>query len=415
MKNKALYISILVACFAFVAWLDYVTPRPLNWTVTYSKDDKIPYGSYILYEILPQIFQNATLTANNKTLYELLDEPKSDYKECAYLFINESFTPSEQETNTLFEMAKQGATFFIASDEVSGSFADTLHLEMDSNFSPWQVKLVGNDKAENDFVPLRLMNPQINSTYYYKRNAVSSSFFKQVNFPNENPYLDEKKIKILGTNGLGYTNFIYFPFGEGGFYLHSTPLVFTNYNLLEKENYQYVAHALSYLNQRQIIWDEYYKTGRKQSDSPMRFVLQNESLKYAWWTLLVTVALFIAFRSKRTQRIIPILKAPQNTTLAFTETVGMLYFQRRDDADLARKKVTYFLEFIRKHFYLNTSELNDEFVQNLANKSGYDHNKLKRLFGLVADTKQYEVLSETLLHEINRLIEEFYDFVELKR
>jgi hypothetical protein len=208
---------------------------------------------------------------------------------------------------------------------------------------------------------------------------------------------------------------LFVPYDKGGIYFHADPLVFTNYNLLDRNNHQYVANVLSYIDKRNIVWDEYYKVGRLDSKSPMRFVLQHESLKYAWWTLLIAVGLFILFRGKRLQRIIPTLQSPQNTTLAFTQTVGMLYFQRRDDADLAKKKVVYFYEFIRNQFHVNTSEITEDFVNHLAAKSGYDLIKLKRLFGLIGDIQKYDVLSSTLLQEINKHIEDFYDFVQLKK
>lgn len=412
MKNKALYIIILVLCFAFVAMLEYAVPKPINWKRTYSKEDKIPYGSYLLFELLPQIFTKATINTNYKTLYEVFEtDGEQDLGEFAYFFINESFSPTKSETATMLEMAEAGATFFIASNDFGGDFSDTLDLKTISYDFEWQK----NEEKNTDSVEIYLSNPKMpNQNFYFKKNAVAYSHFNSVNFENLLRHTAESKIKILGTNEQKKPNFIFFPYGSGGFYLHCNPLIFTNYNLLSNQNNQYISSAFSYINKRNIIWDEYYKVGRNESESPMRFVLQHESLKYAWWLLLVSVILFIAFRSKRTQRIIPILRPPQNTSLAFTETVGLLYFQRRDDADLAKKKVIYFFEFIRTHFYMNTSEINAEFVENLAAKSGYDHNKLKRLFGLIADIQKYQTLSETLLHEINKFIEEFYDFVQVK-
>ncbi len=415
-KNKTFYIVIILICFSVLVFIEYITPKPVNWQRTYSKDDKIPYGSYIVFELLSELFENQTIKPNYKTFYEVAqhdnigifeeDSNKISYEKyhTNFILFNENFTPDETETSTILDIAHKGGYFFIASQYFGGTFADTLGIET-SEYAAWK-----SDYSEKDEkVAISLANPIFAQKQYVFYEHMISFAFKSLEIKK---LIAKESIKILGKKG-NQVNFIYIPYGDGGFYLHTCPLIFTNYNMLSDNN-EYISTALSYLPTQNIIWDEYYKNGRKESQNQLRFILQHESLKYAWWVLLVSVGLFMFFKAKRTQRIMPIMKLPQNTTLDFTKTVGQLYFQRRDDTDLAKKKIVYFLEYIRTVFYLNTNQLDKEFIESLSAKSGYELNKTKRIFGLIADVQQYNTIEETQLLELSRYIDDFYAFGKIK-
>ncbi|RZK46142.1 MAG: hypothetical protein EOO59_19765, partial [Hymenobacter sp.] len=47
-------LGILVLFGSYVA-LEYYRPKPLNWSPTLSSKDKIPYGTYVVYDALPQV------------------------------------------------------------------------------------------------------------------------------------------------------------------------------------------------------------------------------------------------------------------------------------------------------------------------------------------------------------------------
>jgi len=91
--------------------------------------------------------------------------------------------------------------------------------------------------------------------------------------------------------------------------------------------------------------------------------------------------LFVLFEMKRRQRIIPVIAPLRNTTLDFVQTVGNVYFNQRDNKNIAIKKITYFLEFVRSNFFLSTSNMNDEFIEALSKKTAMkqqDKTKLGR-------------------------------------
>lgn len=52
---------------------------------------------------------------------------------------------------------------------------------------------------------------------------------------------------------------------------------------------------------------------------------------------------------------------PKNTTLEFVKTVGNLFYRTQNHKNIAHKKITYFLNYLRTHYRLDTSHFNEEF------------------------------------------------------
>jgi hypothetical protein len=136
--------------------------------------------------------------------------------------------------------------------------------------------------------------------------------------------------------------------------------------------------------------------------------LQDPALKNAYWVLIVLVLLFMFFEAKRRQRIIPVIAPPRNATLEFAKTVGHLYFHHGDHANLAEKKITYFLDYIRTHLRLPTSQIDDVFLNSVAERAGMPEADVRAVFATVSEVEGQKNLSEDALQRLNRQIEAFY-------
>ena len=117
-----------------------------------------------------------------------------------------------------------------------------------------------------------------------------------------------------------------------------------------KDNADYVANAFSYLGDKDVYWDNYKKSGLVVINSPMRFILNQESLRWAYYLGMIGLLIFVVFKAKREQRIIPVIKPLENSSIEFAKAVGGLYYEHRDFTDLIFKKINYFLEHIRSHY-----------------------------------------------------------------
>jgi hypothetical protein len=200
------------------------------------------------------------------------------------------------------------------------------------------------------------------------------------------------------------------PYGDGAFFVHAAPLCFSNYFMLTGRNDEYVSTALSYVPAgiREVFWDEYYKLGPEGSTNPLRFILNNRYLKWSFRIALIAMLLYVVFEMKRRQRVIPVIEPLKNTTLDFVQTVGNVYFNRRDNKNIADKKISYFLEFLRSKFFLNTSSLNEEFIELLSRKTGMAKQEAGELVNIIHSVQQNEQIGDSTLLQLNILIDGFY-------
>src|SRR5438045_9595527 len=108
------------------------------------------------------------------------------------------------------------------------------------------------------------------------------------------------------------------------------------------------------------------------------------------------------------QRIINEIQPNINNTVNFTETVGMLYLQKKNNKNISEKMITYFYEHIRNKYFLNMSQVNKDFINTLSAKSGVSIELTQKLFNTIDHVQAQENVSDPELLSLNELIQNFY-------
>ena len=141
---------------------------------------------------------------------------------------------------------------------------------------------------------------------------------------------------------------------------------------------------MSYLPQtvQEVIWDEYFRYDHTKDFSAWQYIFGGSpgtrGLAWGFSLLLLLFLLIYLFDSKRNQRPIPLIEPLRNTSLDFVRTIGRLYFQRRDNHNLATKMVTHFQDQVRTRYNLPVTALDEDFVARLSYKTGYQRESLVR-------------------------------------
>ncbi len=397
-KTLKIYIVFLVLIFVAIIAIDSKRPKPIDWTPTYSIKDKIPYGMYVFNKEISSLLKNQKIQKFNNTPYEFL-ESKYDYDTLVanykvkgtILNISGISTIDDESIKELCYFVSRGNAAFISSKTIPNSLLDTLKLKMDSeyNYSGTIKNWVANKK--------------LGTKKYQLTEGIGNNYFS--------------KIDTLTTTVLGYqtgdsarVNFIKVKYSNGAFYLHTQPVAFTNFHLLKKDHYEYAEKVLSYIPNGTVFWYTKDQNGAVISDSPMRYILSQPALKWAWYLFLIGMFLFMIFNAKRKQRIVPILKPLPNTTIDFTKTIGNLYYQEGDHDNIIDKKIIYFLEKIRNEYLIDTNHLDDDFVKKLHLKSGKSLVSIKNAIFLINNHRRspHNSIEEDLI-QINNAIEEVVD------
>ena len=113
------------------------------------------------------------------------------------------------------------------------------------------------------------------------------------------------------------------------------------------------------------------------------------------------------FESKRKQRIIPIIRPLENTSLEFVGTIGNLYYQRSDHKNIAEKKILFFFEHVRTRYLLSPKTAGDNFISLLAKKAGKGEEEVSKLFDTITRIQKQSAINENELVDLNKQIEKF--------
>ncbi len=394
MKRDQKYIIGLILITIILTIVRLAQPKPIDWSENYSSTSKIPFGAYILNDLLSISFEGEEIIVNNQPIFESeLDIDRSNW-----IFINSAFAIDEFETEILNEKVEAGDNVFISAREMAGPLADSLNIVISASFPFINPSSTSLDSLLSN--PVNFTNPAIKkeSNWAFPRTLTESYFIR----------LDTAHTTILGYSEDDQVNFIQVKRGEGSYFIHSNPFLFTNYFTRDVANYDYAFKALSYLPQRTTYWDEYYKAGRLNLASPLSYITSQRNLKWAWFIALFGMVAYLIINAKRAQRIIPVIRSPKNTSIEFATTIANLYLNNGTHKDIFEKKVLFLFEYIRSSLRVSTTDIDEQSLSDIANRSGIELEEISELFEEIEAYRQKEQLSDKELKLITERIDEFY-------
>lgn len=449
-----LYLLGIGLLFAGYVALEYNRPKPLDWSPTYANKDKIPYGTYVLFDQLPRLLGTDSVavvrrpaysqltgaapdeapkgpasatappgapdsTAAERTAAPVAPAPAAAYESAAlvadllplrperanYLFVNDEFSASKPDARALLGFAARGNDVFIAAENFGhfrGSLSEALGFHIDDAAAGQPPKTAAQGPPRADSVTLRFTNPALAGARYRLPGPASARLVL------DSAQGRRPRGRTLATDAQGRAVFVRLDHGAGHFYVCSVPLAFTNYCLLRPRTAGFAAGALAYLPARQAWWDEFQKQGPVGEQSLLRVLLAHEALRGAYYLTLLGALLFVLVEARRRQRIIPILKPLPNTTLQFMRTVAGLYRQGRNHALIAEKKVALFLDYLRVRFHETSPDLGDhDFRERLSQKAGLPRARVDELLRLVNFARTAPQIDDRMLLQLSRAITEF--------
>ncbi|MEO7313623.1 MAG: hypothetical protein ABIW47_00445 [Ginsengibacter sp.] len=414
---RTIYTYCLIICLVALSACRGCNQKKLpSLKETYQQNDKKPFGGFIAFKEFEIILKQTDINILTGPLIELWNLIKDEDDEenkgnqdyvpeyALYFLVTKNLLLDAYDINTILSFADKGNDLFISADYIQPEFLEKIHVVIDRTK---EIMTEAQGKMEDTFLPdyLKAGGAKVMYGYYY--------------YPFTNSIRFERKSgEALGFNKDGQPNFIVLKWGKGHIYLHVAPRAFSNYFLLTGNNLDYYRYILSTLptDPSYFIWDEYYKLhpskrvqkeNNKSNFSTLSAIKQYPSLLWAFWISVVGIILFVIFNSKRKQRIVPEIPPNSNATVAFTETIGRLYLQHKDNRNIADKQITYFYEKIRNNYFINTANVDEEFLISLSGKSGVPLEETSDLIGLVKNIQMQEEISDEQLMSLNDKISNF--------
>ena len=366
----------------------------------YGYKDKEPMGGYVAYHYINSLFRYGVTDIIDKSFSKLRYE--ISYDKSLYIIVAKSVFMSQDDLESMMNYVSNGNTVIISAEYIDEKLVDTLGAKISFDFSVFFAQSEYNMEKKDTWVSLAQEPVSGKQKYGF--------FF--VPFNNRVLSYDTSATQELGYNEEREPNFIAIDHGQGKFILHIAPAAFSNYFLLTGNNREYLEKTFSYFRPEtsSVYWDNYYRLRRSSDEdfSIFNFFKKHPALLYAFLLTLAALLLFIAFGGKRRQRFVPEKIPNTNTTVSYTETIGRLYLQKKDNRNMALKMFTYFLEHVRNNYYLNTQNLNNEFSEALSRKSGVPEARVKHLLQLMDDTDRSADISDMRVLELHNLMQEYF-------
>ncbi|WP_460614195.1 DUF4350 domain-containing protein [Hymenobacter seoulensis] len=417
-RFRAFLVGLSVLFVAFVA-VEYFRPQPTNWSRTFINRDKIPYGTYVLYDQLPTLFPGQQIEATRRPIANQLlptlgtdanrdttltaSGPALRHDAATYLFVDDAFRCSRLDQDALLRYLAQGNQAFIAAESISQLLLDTLHLEIEAilDLDSLLMRRLEGSPNRSRTTSLTLVNPPQGAARRYR--------FPEREVPAYFKARAGSKATVLAHDARKRPVLVWVPVGRGGMLLSTTPAAFSNLLLLQPATAGFAFAALSWLPaNRTIFWDEYQKQGPLGEQSLLRVLKQHQALRWALVVGLLGGLLFVLVEARRQQRIIPIQNPLPNTTLLFTRTVAGLYRQGTNHALIAEKKIGLFEEYVRTRYHEPSLDFNDEALrERLAQKTGVSRAELDQLVRRMNLVRTAPQVSDTDLLALTSAINSF--------
>jgi hypothetical protein len=413
MKTRSIVIGLVVgigvlSLIYFIATYD--SGPKYQWYQSFKHDSDQPYGTMFIEKMLASSYKGSSTINSKESISKVLGESKYDKNNTDYILVGQSIHLDDDDVVALKNFMDRGNNVFIATVEPPSILIDEVYE------NPCETSLIYDYNLDS------LVTANFYHSAFHKLEGYE---FRYRVGPDDYPYfwrsLDPGVLcdstvgfASLGYQGEDHVNFLRIPYGSGNLYLHTSPIMFTNYFLIKPDKYEYAQSVFSHLNCENMIWDEVSKVPfqdlQNPYESPLYYIMQQPALKYAWWMFIVGAVLYIIFASKRTQRIIPVLEPKTNTSLEFLSVISSLHYQNPNHFDMARKKMKYFLYFIRAKYGINTQTFTEEHAKRLAERAKVDFADTQAIHDRYKVIENYSISNEEpeRLVGLYQAIDKFY-------
>ena len=425
MKSSRNFLFAMLVLFVLFCLLQVNLPKKFVWSPTFSHVDKQPLGCFVFDSVLTQSLPNG-YHVTKKTFFQLDQEHAKE--KISVLMVVDQHNLKQLDVKYLCNIARRGGKVMVVASSSfdDGRNADTVVVDElertfkvrieDGIYFSLRGILAGLKAHDNDMYDTIYWNNRETmyaaQSYRMFYNMVGGTLFvdsvpkvKRLaytlstagydykhdslyvgDFTRFDTIVDKKeRIERIDTSAIKKVpTAVSIPYGKGEVIFVSSPLLFTNYGMLEGNTSVYIFRLMSYLADLPVYRTEaYVKTDAMlvAEQSPFREFIKRPPLRWALYLALLGVVLFMIFTARRRQRVIPIMSKPANRSLEFIQLIGTLYYQRKDHVDLVRKKFKLFAEELRKTAGVDISDVNtdDREYLLLAEKTGMNSDRLKKV------------------------------------
>ncbi|MFY0673287.1 MAG: hypothetical protein JXQ87_07775 [Bacteroidia bacterium] len=344
-----------------------------DWSESYRENRDFPYDISVFYSLLQETNGGTEILTNN-----FRPKLNNDLDSSNFIQFASKIQLDTQKVRVLKNYVARGNNAYLISRSAPNLVLSFLYEDFEYNYYK---------STYSKEVQIVFKESQDSFGFDYKYNDEATEY-GWGSFVHDEYLTDSASQPLpLATFNDSSITFFKVTFGKGSFYFHTNPLLFTNYQLQKEEAFYHAQKVFSKLNNGPIYWDKSYlyrqldeETPDRKGASVLKLFFTHESLKWGWFVFLIAAVLFVLFRSKREQRIIPIMAVNRNESVEFAKNVGNLYFKSGTHGNIALEMYNIFLHDIRLQYQIDTNKTKEELIAALFKKSGLELERIEGLF-----------------------------------
>ena len=388
MKFSRVYMLCIVAFLAVVFVAEYRMPRRFNWHPSFSAKSTQPFGSQLFDSVLKATLPNG-YRVTRQTLYQL-EQADTTRRQTVLVVADHLYNLENIDVKTMLRMAERGNKIILVAHGFCSQVEDTMGVYVTTDWSSQskQMGLTQHYKRDSLILWKRygtpywsrtfMLYPQLGSRHLledFDLDSIEGASEEKVTTPSKTVKRDYR-VLAFSPKSDAWMMAVDFPIGKGHVFLASTPLLFTNYGILDDEGRDYVLRILNEAKDLPVVRSTAYLSTPDDAveSSPLRYFLTHRPLRWALYLTMLTCLAFLLFTARRRQRAVPVVKSPEDRSQEFVALIAGLYEQRRDWRDLTLKKFTYFAEELRRQLSIDITDTaeDDQNIPLLAQAAGME-------------------------------------------
>lgn len=341
-----MYIVLGVTAIVIFTVLTCTSGSKFVWSPTYEADDKEPYGCFVFDSIMRQSLRQG-YEVSDWQADSIIADPR--YKQHTILIARNNIDIKMEKA---MDFVKKGGSLIVCANNISHDMAEGWNTSMQRYYS------YGLQPEKNIYIYVRYPKDETYPTRNYIVSAPIGNFCLGTYDPSYYSYsISEKKYDLKWTEKLLMGGREEWPMakvaehGKGRIVVCCMPLLFTNYGILENDNYNLIMRLMSLAGKKPVVrtrnathpqpakdgdgqngggnGEGLVQNGSEGSQSFMNHILANTPLRTAFNLMLLAFLIFCIFSSRRKQRVIPVIKPKQNGQLNFIKQIGSLHKRKK--------------------------------------------------------------------------------------
>lgn len=195
--------------------------------------------------------------------------------------------------------------------------------------------------------------------------------------------------------------------GKGKICFHYVPYLFTNIASEQEGFLPHYQSVVKSMSKNDILFiDPTMTEDSDKSQSPLQYILQEPSFKWAYYLSWVTALVFLIMGAKRINPPIPIVPKKKNDMIKYVKTISRLFQKNEAHHVMGKKMENNFFKYVNAKYFLHRED--PDFWERLATKSRIDKAHIFRIRNTFEHNRNLYDYTTEVLKQQYQLLDQFY-------